>query len=677
MSEFTIESELKKTSNDYAQLEKKLGETTDPNFALVDEDRAKALNPQEVLLRSGSFGSGEYKRTRSVRKDQDRLLTETARDYELPSITVVIPVYGQAHYLLENLYALRKQSIFCNQQARQVNVKTQIVVVQDGSMNRGLDDVFMTRDTIDERVSAELAKFPSNVSITAINSHKNHGRSTARNVGLHHAVHDVVIFVDCRIILDECALAEVCIRFAKLNREKFVLLGFKENLKPSEHSSLRHLIRAGIRRPEVLTGEASDWKVRRLARKDMSAEQITSSADWKGQKINEGETINYMGLTNWLRGIKNDETILTRRPGYFLSTALVALDKRQAIEAGGFNTQIQDSWGLEDSFFGAVLCSKSVQMIPCPTFCAFLIDDSFNGTSEDDQQKIRGNDLERNRKTVENLLRRSPKEVSTEQSMQDSLPKEGDDYTVATWPPALRIDSKTSAQYELPKAPLAFFHNPADTIKFETILLSLMRKAHEQNDLQFKTITTLPPFFIRPLWEQYARQRYLKRIDSQYQDMFYLLRARYNLWQELAEQGKIQVLFDRDATEKSLIGGLADDFFERAQRIEQVKQWRTLMREFPKMDIRLLLPNQSSGQTYFICDDSVLTYNNRSPKKELTDPATRIKGMFYPESDDIAKAQGNSFSVLWEFARQTKETNRDGVLSWLASVETRLNERID
>jgi glycosyltransferase involved in cell wall biosynthesis len=595
----------------------------------------------------------------------------------LPSITVVVPVYGQAHYLLENLYALRKQSIFCNQQARRVDVKTQIVVVQDGSINRGLDDVFMTRDTIDERVSTELAKFPSNVSITAINSHKNHGRSTARNVGLHHAVNDVVVFMDCRIILDECALAEVCIRFAKLNREKFVLLGFKENLKPSEHSSLRHLIRSGIRRPEVLSGEAADWKVRRHARKDMSAEQITSFALWNGQKINEDQTINYMGLTNWLRGIKNDETILTRRPGYFLSTALVALDRRQAIDAGGFNTQIQDSWGLEDSFFGAVLCSRGVQMIPCPTFCAFLIDDSFNGTSGEDQKRIqhdRGNDLERNRKTVENLLRRSPKEVSTKQNMQGSLPKEGDDYTVTTWPPALRIDSRPSAPYELPKKPLAFFHNPADTTKFERILLSMMRRAHEQNDLQFKTLTTLPPFFVRPIWEQYARQRNLKQIDSQYQDMFYLLRARYNLWQELAEQGKIQLLFDRDATEKALSGASDDDFWESAQRIEQVRQWRTLMQEFPKMEIRLLLPNQSSGQTYFICDDSVLTYNNRSPKKGMTDAAIRIKGEFYPESDDIAKARGKSFSDLWEIARLSKETNRDGVLSWLSSVETRLSQ---
>jgi hypothetical protein len=98
------------------------------------------------------------------------------------------------------------------------------------------------------------------------------------------------------------------------------------------------------------------------------------------------------------------------------------------------------------------------------------------------------------------------------------------------------------------------------------------------------------------------------------------------------------------------------------------------MQEFPKMEIRLLLPNQSSGQTYFICDDSVLTYNNRSPKKGMTDAAIRIKGEFYPESDDIAKARGKSFSDLWEIARLSKETNRDGVLSWLSSVETRLSQ---
>ncbi len=155
---------------------------------------------------------GETLRTRIYSHNNDYRfnVSEVSRapsGTKLPSLSVVIP-YFQGKYLGRTLHGLYRA--IKKVQATDIVWIFEIIVVDDGSAQRA-EDVF------------GLLSFQN---LTVIRFEKNSGRTAARNAGLNRARHDVVLFIDADILVNEDILLEHLRVHAFLQNASCISIGF-------------------------------------------------------------------------------------------------------------------------------------------------------------------------------------------------------------------------------------------------------------------------------------------------------------------------------------------------------------------------------------------------------------------------------------------------------------------
>jgi hypothetical protein len=212
------------------------------------------------------------------------------------------------------------------------------------------------------------------------------GRATARNIGLHYAKHELVMFIDASMVLERHCLTDHMLRHDRLNR--IALLGFKENISPKEYQRERSKIEQGIRVPRF----ELDWKCRQTLGPD------AGTFLFRGKTFREKDIINYMEITDYLRSCPATEAIGRRTLSTFLQTNLISVGSDVAKTLGGFDVHFDALWGMEDSYFGANLVARGVKLVPCPSSVAFKI--------EHDEDPLKDFDLARNRQLFEERLKK-------------------------------------------------------------------------------------------------------------------------------------------------------------------------------------------------------------------------------------------------------------------------------
>lgn len=274
-------------------------------------------------------------------------------------VSVVIPVRGGVFPIAMCLESIGDQVLF---QERPKDVE--VVIIEDGPEN---PERPLLRDPEFLEI---LQKSGLEHCTRRFVLHVNRGRTTARNVGIFKANGQIVLFVDSWMVLDQHHLAEHAIRHHRSSN--LALLGFKENI------ILRELTIEGFR--SALSGCNStpdprlDWKWQhKIVADELDMEGVFR---FRHHVYEEGDTINYMSLTNFLRGLPANERIGPRTLPTFFQTNVASVRTHSLRAVGGFPSQAfkDNLWSMEDSYLGALLVASGVGLVPCPSALAFKIE---------------------------------------------------------------------------------------------------------------------------------------------------------------------------------------------------------------------------------------------------------------------------------------------------------------
>lgn len=123
------------------------------------------------------------------------------------SISIIIPSYGQAHFLTDALESAYSQTLPAHE----------IIVVDDGSTDGSLEIANQYR----------FAEFPAIESPVRVISQTNKGLASARNTGIMNATGDYVLFLDADDILCENAI-EVITRTINETNADIIAPSFRE-----------------------------------------------------------------------------------------------------------------------------------------------------------------------------------------------------------------------------------------------------------------------------------------------------------------------------------------------------------------------------------------------------------------------------------------------------------------
>lgn len=360
----TIRDRLEKVNNEYSVAESLFQAGDD--VPLVDT-RVFAELPKEVVIRS-----------QRVREAYIRPILHGG--VSVPKLSIVIPVRGGADILAECLLSIRRQS-FLAERAQDV----QVIIVEDGIIPEAAS-VFANPSV--QNAMSQISHTKASLKLLRLKT--NQGRAQARNAGLAYADHDVVLFVDASMVLDEHFVVEHIWRHARLQKN-FALLGFKENISWSAFRDRRDEIISGSLRANF----QHDLKWNHTLKLDESG---SDGFTFDGHHYQAGDTINYMQITRQFKNLTGIQEVGNRTLPSFFQTNIVSVKKSLVVECGGFEPFIQ-GWGLEDTFLGALLVARECLLIPCPSSVAFNIESEEE--SSDSNKMI---DLEVNKRKYNELI---------------------------------------------------------------------------------------------------------------------------------------------------------------------------------------------------------------------------------------------------------------------------------
>ncbi len=359
----TVEHRLKSVRNEYP------------------DDRALQLGEVSLVDKTslGGEASANYSRERTSAFDSYSGLPREER----LRVSIVVPVRGGVFPLVASLESIARQTL-----VRECPEDIEILLIEDGPLDLA-NPVIGTQEIL-----AVLKNVPKDVRVVRFVLQRHMGRATARNVGIFRAQGDILLFVDASMVLDPCHLAELVIRHARI--PNIALLGFKENLRLASYTieSCRDVL-TKLQRHAIAR---QDWKWHHVIQDDeLDADGVFR---FRTESFREGDVINYMKLTDYLKGLSATESIGPRSLATFFQTNIVSVPIGPVRQVGGFHSRaFKDKlWGLEDSHLGALLLAHGVRFVPCPSAVAFKIE------HEQDLEQRRF-DLNRHRQLYDELVR--------------------------------------------------------------------------------------------------------------------------------------------------------------------------------------------------------------------------------------------------------------------------------
>lgn len=311
----TVLQSLQDVNNDYS-------DNSRP-FKAGDVGFIDLIGPRGALLQ----------RHTSYQQDRQSAFEQLLSDPNADSLSIVIPVaIGRKSSLRECVASIKRQTFSVHQPE-----KVDLIIVQDGIASNPARNP-ISDDLIDELQS--FAKYKL-FRLKPTSMAESNRRSAARNVGIYYGSHSFVFFIDSSMVLEQNFLAEQMLRHSGATGS-IALVGFKQNIEPSEYRRLRGRIQDGDELPKY----KEDWK-------------------WRH---------GYMHRTNYLRSLSGAGGVGPRYPlTRFCHSGLTSVRLNRVKEVGGFHIGFQAYWGFEDSFLGALLLSWGTKIVPCPSSVAFMI----------------------------------------------------------------------------------------------------------------------------------------------------------------------------------------------------------------------------------------------------------------------------------------------------------------
>ncbi|WP_433530297.1 glycosyltransferase family 2 protein [Micromonospora sp. CA-263727] len=237
-------------------------------------------------------------------------------------LSVIIPACDTAHSLPAVLDAL----------ARQHTAATVEVIAVDDASTDATTELLAAHPRVDR----------------AVRLHTRSGAGAARNVGVHLATGNTIVFLDADMVLRNHVLADIAARA----RHDTVLVGFRNNIPYLPDANGYPVVPPG--EPDLDADHRVRWTP--PAGVPMLYTGQVYPAAFVGRPLHD--TRDFLDLGN---GRPYYDWDLPR----MVVTALVAAPRRAVLDVGGFHPGFDATgWGAEDTYLGATLIGHGCLVIP-------------------------------------------------------------------------------------------------------------------------------------------------------------------------------------------------------------------------------------------------------------------------------------------------------------------------
>lgn len=237
-------------------------------------------------------------------------------------LSVVIPACDTAHSLPAVLDAL----------ARQYTAATIEVIAVDDASTDATAGLLAAHPRVDR----------------AVRLHARSGAGAARNVGVHLATGDTIVFLDADMVLPDHVLADIAARA----RHDTVLVGFRNNIPYLPDADGYPVVPPG--EPDLDADHRVRW-----------TPPAGVPMFYTGQVYPTPPIGRPLQDTREFIDLGNGRTYYDWDLPRMAVTALVAAPRRAVLDVGGFHPAFgAPGWGAEDTFLGAALISHGCLVIP-------------------------------------------------------------------------------------------------------------------------------------------------------------------------------------------------------------------------------------------------------------------------------------------------------------------------
>lgn len=268
--------------------------------------------------------------------NSDLLNTKFNNKYtdKFKEMSIIIPVYNQD--VVPTLLSIKGQNI-----SSENKKKLQVIIIDDGS-----------KKSVFNRVKTVKSMLDFDVSVITLN--ENEGLSSARNVGLSLAKHDLLLFMDSDIILSKDYLCDLNIRLQIIPNA--IIVAMRKNIDKNDPLISTENLLNGIER----TLEFDDSRV------------TTRSKEYHigWDKVFNGEVISVLDDTNYFKELSFGSKIGIYDLASVVTGHNIGVNKNMLRHNPAFCTKFK-GWGLEDSYFAATLIADGSYVIPMVSSCVY------------------------------------------------------------------------------------------------------------------------------------------------------------------------------------------------------------------------------------------------------------------------------------------------------------------
>lgn len=273
------------------------------------------------------------------------------------SASIIIPCFNSGKTYLKTLASIDAQEL-PESKFNQIEV----ILVDDGS-NESVESV-IRKDKPTYKFSYQVVRIENNA-----------GLSTARNIGINLASHEMIVFLDSDVVLCKNYLVEHSIRNQLIPNAIFV--SFKQNLDPKDEKLSFTNIAKGLPVPDI----SRDMRVKKIIEGDSAG--LYSLVGRQAVEI--------LGDTNYFKSLSYGRNVgLFDLPSMVIGHNM-SVRKENINKIGGFSTAFK-GWGLEDSYFGAKMIAEGNFVIPVLCCGVYHIDHPpRSGSDEKKREELKRN----------------------------------------------------------------------------------------------------------------------------------------------------------------------------------------------------------------------------------------------------------------------------------------------
>ncbi len=260
------------------------------------------------------------------------------------SASIIIPFYNNLKIFQKCFLALQAQYI-----PDSIKDKIELIVIDDGSTSK-------------KSLADFLRKENRLFNITLLQLFNNHGRATARNMGILYAKGEILIFLDSDILAGKYLIVNHLLRhqFCK----KIAIVGFRENIDYHDSSIKSQKLRGGIL-------PTPDYKKDFRYKKFVPENWKRVYKDIDNNQFNK--TYFILKDTDFFKKFSLTEIYGIWSLPFMFLTCNASVEKKEAIKIGGFDMDFK-GWGVEDAYFAYKLIKNRVLILPVISANSFHIE---------------------------------------------------------------------------------------------------------------------------------------------------------------------------------------------------------------------------------------------------------------------------------------------------------------